>query len=344
MGSCHLRSRRSRSRRDRASRAGLAPRARGLVNELLAIAAGAIAGAAAATWVRKKTKAPAPALPAKRERVFPVDLGDVVVLDEGRGKELWLARALSLVEGQSDPFLILFECDGPAGSRAIVVFNPTAREEIAILRPRDGFEGTTPLGRAPQSLELDVDGESTHLSIERRRVAKREARIGRECRSIRQSADQGRGPNRDLSRRSARVRHLASRGLDAALRRPLRVTHRGLDPRRELSSLARVDGARRRAALFVDAEELVDAGFGGVEALLRVAGEGNPLLEGLQRLFERELAGLEALDDFAQSFDRVLEADRLAHNPLPFGCADTSLGPAGARKRKTNPSGSTSTG
>lgn len=138
--------------------------------ELLAIAAGAIAGAAAATWVRKKTRA-APPLPAKRERVFPLDLGDVVVLDEGRGKELWLARALSLVEGEADPFLILFECDGPAGSRAIVAFDPNAREEIAILRPRDGFEGTTPLGRAPQSLELDVDGESTHLSIERRRVA-----------------------------------------------------------------------------------------------------------------------------------------------------------------------------
>ncbi|MGZ3455803.1 MAG: hypothetical protein ACXVEF_39730, partial [Polyangiales bacterium] len=100
-----------------------------------------------------------------------VDLGDVVVLDEGRGQELWLARALSLVEGEADPFLVLFECDGPAGVRAIVAFDPNAREEIAILMPRDGFEGTTPLTRAPQSLELDIEGEPTHLSIERRRVA-----------------------------------------------------------------------------------------------------------------------------------------------------------------------------
>jgi hypothetical protein len=141
------------------------------VIELLALAAGAVAGAAAATWVRKRTRPAAASSPPKRERVFPVDLGDVVVLDEGRGKGLWLARALSLVEGEADPFLILFECDGPEGARAIVVFDPSAREEIAILRPQSGFEGTTPLGRAPQSLELDVDGESTHLSIERRRVA-----------------------------------------------------------------------------------------------------------------------------------------------------------------------------
>jgi hypothetical protein len=141
------------------------------VIELLAIGLGAIAGAAAATWVRKKARPTAPSSPPKRERPFPVDLGDVVVLDEGRGKELWLARALSLVEGEADPFLVLFECDGPAGARAIVAFDPTAREEISILRPQSGFEGTTPTFRAPQSLELDVDGESTHLSIERRRVA-----------------------------------------------------------------------------------------------------------------------------------------------------------------------------
>jgi hypothetical protein len=142
------------------------------VIELVAVAMGAIAGAAAATWVRKRMRPAEPALPPKRERSGPVDLGDVLVLDEGRGKELWLARALSLVEGESDPFLILFECDGPAGARAIVAFDPNAREEIAILLPREGFEGTTPLTRAPQSLELDVEGESTHLSIERRRVAR----------------------------------------------------------------------------------------------------------------------------------------------------------------------------
>lgn len=142
--------------------------------ELIAIAAGAVAGAFAGQWVRaraRRSAMPAAVSSEPDERLeAPFSVGDVLVLEGGHGRELWLARAMTLAEKACDPCLVLFESDGPLASRALVAVDPRRREELALLARHPLGDETTPVGRAPVTIEVPVEGAPMLLSLEARRA------------------------------------------------------------------------------------------------------------------------------------------------------------------------------
>jgi hypothetical protein len=153
---------------------------------LVALAVGAVAaasaGVAAGRWIYRRVRGKQEAASRRKEDeraadlATPIALGDVVVLDGGRGAELWVARCLSLREGEGDPFLLLFEADGPAARRAILAYDPLRNEEIAVLAPRAFPEGDVMDGRRmsrpPGTIEVEVEGETTLLQLEQRKTAR----------------------------------------------------------------------------------------------------------------------------------------------------------------------------
>ncbi len=141
------------------------------------VAVGAAAAAAAAVATRRVLArrsrpklAEAPAEPP----IGPLSIGDVVVLEGGRGRELWIARALVLREGDADPFLVLYEADGPDASRAVIAVEAARAERVGLLSAR-ALVGAG--GRLPSSFEQAIDGASVVLVGAGRRIADAELRV-----------------------------------------------------------------------------------------------------------------------------------------------------------------------
>lgn len=137
------------------------------------LGAAAIAGAAAGRWVYgrlrdEQAKSPEDATPPKERG--PIALGDVIVLEGGRGKELWVARELSLCESGAAPWLVLFEADGPASARAILAWDPSDATSFAVLVPSP-FSGSHHAPSMPSTIEVDVGGAPTCLSLVARRTS-----------------------------------------------------------------------------------------------------------------------------------------------------------------------------
>jgi len=125
---------------------------------------------------RRADEAAAISRRALRDPGAPLELGDVVVLDSGRGTELWLARRLDLAEAEGDPFLVLFEAEGPTASRAIVALDPVRPTQIAVLQPQQLAENEVPgrsaNARPPGTIEVQIDGGLVRLQLEQRRTAR----------------------------------------------------------------------------------------------------------------------------------------------------------------------------
>jgi len=138
-----------------------------VITILLALGATLVAGAAGHwAYARTHRSDPEPKPPPPQER-GPLALGDVIVLDEGRGDELWIARELALCEGEGAPWLVLFEADGPAAARAILAWDPADATSFAVLRP-------LPIGgiqHVPSTLEVEVEGASLCLGLIARRTS-----------------------------------------------------------------------------------------------------------------------------------------------------------------------------
>jgi hypothetical protein len=132
---------------------------------ILAAAAG---GVAAGSWMYRRARE-ATALPDDPDERLPIGLGDVVLLDRGHGRELWAARELTFREADAPPFLVLFEADGRASERAILAFDPTEHDAIAVLTP-DGSLSDRP-SRMPTTIEVRIEGALTTLSLSARRTA-----------------------------------------------------------------------------------------------------------------------------------------------------------------------------
>lgn len=92
------------------------------------------------------------------------------------------------------------------------------------------------------------------------------------------------------------------------------------------------DGLRGDRAVFAR-DELFDLPFGGIEASLPLAGEPDALFKDLERLFERDVASFEPLDDAPEALKNALKAHRFDLSKpgvlLPFCHRDgVSLAPA----------------
>lgn len=147
------------------------------MSSLIALAAVAAAAAAAGRWISKRARA-APPPKTIEAPIGPLAIGDVVVLEGGRGRELWIARALVLREGDADPFLVLYEADGPDASRAVVAVEPARAERFGLLTKRDlAITG----GRLPSSIEQVIEGAPIVLASAGRRIADAELRIAPEA-------------------------------------------------------------------------------------------------------------------------------------------------------------------
>jgi hypothetical protein len=138
---------------------------------VLIVAGAATAGVAAGRWIysrirrRQAAVAPPESKPVERG---PIALGDVLVLDDGHGRELWAARELSYQEGDAPAFLVLFEADGKADERAILAWEPTDPDHFAVLRPRVWSDAVP--ARLPSTLE--IEGGSNRVSLAARRTGK----------------------------------------------------------------------------------------------------------------------------------------------------------------------------
>lgn len=154
---------------------------------VFALVGAAAAGAAAAGgWLarrarqRKKAAAEAFATAAANEPLVgesdePIDLGDVILVDGGR-RELWLIRRCELREGDGDPFLVLFEADGPTARRALVVVDPLDPTRPSVLARAD-VESPLPAAagnafRPPSTLDVPLDGVTETLRLTLRRAAR----------------------------------------------------------------------------------------------------------------------------------------------------------------------------
>jgi len=149
----------------------------------LGAAAAAAAGTLAGRWAKKKSRdpatsappAPAPTSLSGTPADEPIALGDVLVLQGGLGRELWLVRRLELREAGGDPFLVLFEADGPASKRAIVAWEPERPDLVSVLAPQTLADVAVLAGkrssRPPSTLDVALDHASLTLQLDRRRVA-----------------------------------------------------------------------------------------------------------------------------------------------------------------------------
>jgi len=127
------------------------------------------AAAAGGTWVYRRvrrTQEDAKQLPP--DEPGPIALGDVVVLDDGHGRELWAARELSFCEGDAAPFLVLFEADGRKTERAILAWEPSEPDAFAVLEPTRPPWGDAPPTRLPTTLAIGA----AHVQLRARRSAK----------------------------------------------------------------------------------------------------------------------------------------------------------------------------
>jgi hypothetical protein len=159
----------------------------------LGAAAAAAAGSLAGRWAKKRSRDSATSAPPKEPSSRPssggpsetlsgmpadepIALGDVLVLQGGLGRELWLVRRLELRESGGDPFLVLFEADGPASKRAIVAWEPARPELASVLAPQSLADVAMLAGkrssRPPSTLDVAVDEASVTLQLEQRRVAR----------------------------------------------------------------------------------------------------------------------------------------------------------------------------
>jgi len=140
-----------------------------MITIALILAAAATAGIAGGSFVYKKLRQQQgePKEPSPDER-GPIALGDVVLLDDGHGRELWAARELAFREGDAPPFLILFEADGRQTERAILAWEPSEPDGFAVLVPSRPPWGDAPPSRLPTTL----DAGETRLSLRARRSAK----------------------------------------------------------------------------------------------------------------------------------------------------------------------------
>lgn len=141
-----------------------------MISLAILLASAALAGAAGGTFVygrvrKKQGEEPKPEREPKERG--PIALGDVIVLDEGRGGELWVARELALCEAGAPPWLVLFEADGPEAARAILAWDPNEPSSFAVLSPRDLKLAT----RLPSKIEVEVDGAPTCLTLIARRTS-----------------------------------------------------------------------------------------------------------------------------------------------------------------------------
>ncbi len=157
---------------------------------VFALVGAAAAGAAAAGgWVVRRTRRArlakqekdatqvtrVPAIAEEPPRIDePIDLGDVLLVDGGR-RELWLVRRCELSEGEGAPFLVLFEADGPAERRALVVVDPADPSRPAVLGRVEIEPLPAATGRAfrpPSTLDVPVDGHTETLRLTLRRAAR----------------------------------------------------------------------------------------------------------------------------------------------------------------------------
>ncbi len=140
-----------------------------MITIALILAAAATAGAAGGSWIYRRIRKQqgAPNEPSPEER-GPIALGDVVMLDDGHGRELWAARELAFREGDALPFLVLFEADGRTSERAILAWEPSRPDAFAVLAPARPPWGDSPPARLPTTLESG----DVRLSLRARRSAK----------------------------------------------------------------------------------------------------------------------------------------------------------------------------
>ncbi|GAC1579832.1 MAG: hypothetical protein NVS3B20_26270 [Polyangiales bacterium] len=180
-----------------------------MISVVLAMIGAAATGAAIATKVMRKRGTPkpspnaraaapsprSPANPAAAHPTFmdrpyddsaatPFSLGDVLILDHGRGMELWLARQIVFFEQQAQDesaLLFFFESEGVASERKIVSFDLRCPHEVAILTVAapapsnehgvvaNPVDGTV---RFPTTIETCIDRRAALLQLVERRVAR----------------------------------------------------------------------------------------------------------------------------------------------------------------------------
>ena len=147
----------------------------------LGAAAAAAAGSLAGRWARRRTRETnARARPADSPEAphvdDPIALGDVILLQAGLGRELWIVRRYALCEAGGDPFLVLFEADGPASMRAIVAWEPHRPDLLSVLAPQTIGDVAMLAGkrasRPPSTLDVALDDAPLTLKLERRRTAR----------------------------------------------------------------------------------------------------------------------------------------------------------------------------
>lgn len=105
-----------------------------------------------------------------------LDVGDAVILDQGRGDALTIVRRVALGAAGDEPFLVLLETDGPASACAVLGYDPLAPSALAVLRPTrvDALEAlrTRLDARLPSSIEARVDGAPRGFALAYARSAR----------------------------------------------------------------------------------------------------------------------------------------------------------------------------
>lgn len=143
-----------------------------MITLFVALSAAAVAGAAAGRWVYARVRAvPGPVDESPPKERGPIALGDVIVLEGGRGRELWVARELALCEAGAAPWLVLFEADGPASARAILAWDPSDTSSFAVLVPTTSGGPAQFPRHFPSTIEVEIEGAPTSLALVARRTS-----------------------------------------------------------------------------------------------------------------------------------------------------------------------------
>lgn len=143
------------------------------------------AGTAAGRWAyrrvrrsqaRSRVEESAPVDPHAND---PIAIGDVVMLEGGRGEELWLVRRLAFTESDGDPFLVVFEAyPRAAATHAILAWDPLRPERIDLLGPAQLEEAAvlahSRQSRPPSTLDVPIDDGRERVQLVMRRIAKAE--------------------------------------------------------------------------------------------------------------------------------------------------------------------------